>query len=120
MSPGASNPLPVRVLHESATTVVVRTGGASAVILKEYFGPKAVQRIAGESELLARLQGVTGVVQLATGSRKGVLALVDSGGESMAECLRAGRFAQDQVLSIALQTARILANVHRAGVVHGD
>lgn len=111
-------------LYASASTRIVRLEESSAaghLIWKEYLGPQAAQRRRNENNLLRRLSGIEGVVQLARGAHgAGVLALWDCGGTSLAQVMQAGRRGIDTVLSLACQLARILAEVHRAGVIHRD
>ncbi|WP_325540881.1 trifunctional serine/threonine-protein kinase/ATP-binding protein/sensor histidine kinase [Ramlibacter sp.] len=111
-------------LYASETTRVFRLGDASAanrLICKEYLGSNAERRLHNEAGMLARMGGIEGVVQLAQGrGPPGVLALQDIGGTSLAQAMSAGAFDPATVLSLAIQLARILAEVHRAGVIHRD
>ncbi|WP_194792792.1 trifunctional serine/threonine-protein kinase/ATP-binding protein/sensor histidine kinase [Caenimonas koreensis] len=116
-SPGSPT---ARVLYESNSTLVLRMGGRDASIVKEYLGLHAAHRHAAELDVLSRLQSVKGVARLAVPPRPGVLALVDSGGQSLAAMLRMQQVLPDMLLSIATQTARILVGVHAAGVIHRD
>ncbi|HVZ43166.1 MAG TPA: AAA family ATPase [Ramlibacter sp.] len=111
-------------LYSSETTRVDRVEPAAASqahIRKEYLGPHAERRRRNESAMLARLGGIEGVTQT-MGEPQGtdVLALRDCGGTSLAQALREGPLPPGQVLALAPQLARILAAVHRAGVIHCD
>jgi predicted ATPase/signal transduction histidine kinase len=116
------------LLHASETTRVVRVAHAlpaKSIVRKHYLGPGAAQRAARERAILARLQGIEGVVQLAQplaqeDARAPAIALEDCGDVSLARLLRDGKCGMAFVLAVAPRLARILADVHRAGVVHRD
>ena len=111
---------PIVVLYESATTRVFRAAHAGGtVVCKEPLGPDAARRLAAERAVLERLAGIEGVIRLAP-PRDGVLALEDCAGTPLAHAMRAGRCDMARVLSLAPRLARILAEVHRAGIVHRD
>ena len=95
-------------------------GGAS-MICKEPMGPDAYGRLAHERGLLARLEGVAGVPQLAPAvGLPNVIALREFGGVPLAQVLLHERLALPAVLRLALSLSRILAAVHARGVVHRD
>src|SRR6478609_1651001 len=75
-------------LYASATTRVFRLEAASApelIVYKVYVGPNAAKRLRHERDLLTRLAGIEGVVQLASAApRPDVLALRDCGGVALA------------------------------------
>ncbi|WP_395685964.1 protein kinase domain-containing protein [Caenimonas koreensis] len=112
------------VIYVSATTRVYRLQAAAqagTVVCKEFLGPDAARRLGTERELLARLAGIDGVVQLcARQDQPHVLALHDGDARPVTDLLRSGAMALPMVLSVARQLARILGNVHRAGVIHRD
>jgi predicted ATPase/signal transduction histidine kinase len=112
------------VLYASSSTRVVRiehASGAGRLVWKEYLGAHAAQRQRNENNLLGRLAGMEGVAQLAEKAPgSGVLALRDCGGISLAQVLQAGKCDIDTVISLAVQLARTLAEVHRAGIIHRD
>jgi predicted ATPase/signal transduction histidine kinase len=114
------------ILYASPSTRVVRVVDASStegpVVLKEYLGPHAAQRLRNETNVLRRLAGIEGIVQLADAShpRGSVLVLRDCGGTSLAQVLQGGRCELHAVLSLACRLAGTLASVHRAGVIHRD
>jgi hypothetical protein len=112
------------ILYDAATTRIVRRAGlvgGSCVVCKAYLGPNAAARLRGETDALALLEGVEGVVQLAQAPvPAGTLALEDCGGIALAQFLDAGRMDSADVLPLAAQLARVLAAVHRAGLIHRD
>jgi serine/threonine protein kinase len=112
------------VLYTSATTRVFRPGSpspAGRTVCKEYLGAQAAQRLAHERNMLARLTGIEGVVQLAHGIHPAeLIALQDIEAVTLAQVLQAGRCDLATVLSMGAQLARTLAEVHRAGVIHRD
>ncbi|HVZ45077.1 MAG TPA: AAA family ATPase [Ramlibacter sp.] len=110
-------------LHESATTRVLRFVDASgaSLVCKEYLGAGAIRRFTHERDMLSRLAGIEGVVQLAAVSpRADLLPMRDAGADTLAERLRAGPLETDALVALALRLASTLAAVHRAGVVHCD
>jgi predicted ATPase/signal transduction histidine kinase len=112
------------VLYQSPTTRIVRFGVAPAadgVLLKEYLGTQAAQRLRNEKDMLKRLAGVKGVVQLAEGAHGAdILALRECNVRTLAQMPRSSRCDTATVLALAQQLARILADVHNAGVIHRD
>lgn len=112
------------VLWQSERTLVLRRRSAddgSAVILKLALGHDAQRRLRHETAILRRLAGVEGVSQLAEGSPgSGMIALRDDGGEPLAAVIERGPLAIGETLRLAEQLARIVAAVHRKGIVHKD
>ncbi|MGA2010346.1 MAG: AAA family ATPase, partial [Solirubrobacteraceae bacterium] len=111
------------MLYETARTRVSRIwplGCATSLIRKEPLGSRAVERAHHEARILRRLSSVTGVVRLAGGWTGDELVFEDAGGETLATVIGAGRVDIGQALTIALGLARIVAGVHRAGVLHKD
>lgn len=122
------------VLYESERARVIRSPGAGGepggVIWKEPLGPGAAERLRHEVAILSRLTGVPGVAQLAQVPRGGTrFALTDVGGVSLAADLcgrdRADRGVRSRADVVALVTfasslVRVLAGVHREGVLHLD
>jgi predicted ATPase/signal transduction histidine kinase len=120
--PESPDAWPVRLLYESQTTRVFRTSrdGAS-LVCKQPLGADAARRLGHEESILGRLDGLTGVAQLAGGPHPaGVLALQDCDGTPLSQQLQRGPFDRDQVLTLALQLTQAVAAVHRAGVIHRD
>jgi predicted ATPase/signal transduction histidine kinase len=124
---------PGEVLYESASTRIVRVGEASAAglaVFKHYLGAQAAQRLRNEADFLTRLAGIEGVAQQAQGAvaaewadaARGaeVIVLRDVDGITLAQMLRIARFDLQTVLALATQLSRVLAEVHRRGVIHRD
>ncbi|GHJ44626.1 serine/threonine protein kinase [Catellatospora sp. TT07R-123] len=108
-------------LHRSDRTLVTRRflPGGGSVIVKQALGPDAVKRTDHELAILHRLRGAEGVAQLAdTLAERGTLVLVDPGGTTLAQ--RAKPLPPGEVVTISLDLARALAEIHRRHVVHRD
>jgi predicted ATPase/signal transduction histidine kinase len=117
--PGELTPSP-GIIYESITTRISRQHGPG-LVFKESFGPDAALRQSHEKALLLRLAGLKGIAQLQPDScLPGALALHDFGGGPLDELLLAGRLVPAAVAALALALARIVAEVHRAGVIHRD
>ncbi|HSV44233.1 MAG TPA: serine/threonine-protein kinase, partial [Ramlibacter sp.] len=109
------------LLHESGTTRVfrVRPPDGPAMVCKQPLGPAAPDRLRHEARMLARLAGVQGVPKLLAGPHpSGVIAFEDQGGIPLPLALPRMGFDLPQVLSLALRLARIVAAMHRRGVLH--
>lgn len=113
----------------SAGTELLHAGGRSrvtrlflpqrTVVRKEPLGPDAQRRLRHEREVLERLRGVAGVVQLLESPRyPGSLVLADAGDTSLAALPKP--LAVDALIELALGVARTVAAMHRGGVMHGD
>src|SRR4051812_7301734 len=83
------------LLYTSARTKVVCLGSqgkapaAGRIVWKEYLGADADLRLRHEKDMLARLAGIEGVVQLAVGPHPPkVLALQSAGPITLAQALR--------------------------------
>ncbi|MBC7599826.1 MAG: AAA family ATPase [Polaromonas sp.] len=113
---------PCQLLYESPTTRVFRTDlGGTRVICKEALGDDASQRLEHEQGILAWLQGLQGVAQLAGVKQPpGVLVLQDCGGTPLGQLLQRGPLELGQLLTLALQLAQAVMALHRAGVIHRD
>ncbi|MEX5634784.1 diguanylate cyclase [Parafrankia sp. FMc2] len=112
---------PPEVLAETEltrVTRVLRPGGP--VIRKEALGRGAEVRLRHEREILRRLVGAEGVVQLAAGAEAfpGSMLLVDIGGTALSR--RATPLTPELLVTIAEALARAVAGVHDRGVVHRD
>ncbi|WP_018635158.1 diguanylate cyclase [Parafrankia elaeagni] len=112
---------PPEVLAETEltrVTRVLRPGGP--VIRKEALGRGAELRLRHEREILRRLVGVEGAVQLAAGAEAfpASMLLVDIGGTALSR--RATPLAPELLVTIAEALARAVAGVHDRGVVHRD
>jgi len=134
----------VELLHESARTRVTRLRfPAGNVIRKEPLGPDAERRLRHEIEILQKLSGVEGVVQLAAGvppsmcrhpddrapeeaacrSSEGIpqersVLLADVGGTALSE--RTMPVNRVKLVDLATSLARAVAGMHQRGVVHWD
>lgn len=111
------------VLYETAQTRVTRIwppGGTASVVRKEPLGPHAVRRARHEARILRRLSSVAGVIPLAGGWGDDELVFADVGGAPLAALMDDGRPDIASALTLALALTRIVAAVHRAGVLHKD
>ena len=110
------------LLFESDRTRVTRTTSVdgTTVIRKQPRGAGAVRRVRHERMILERLAGAPGVPRLAPGAERDAVVLHDCGGQPLAACLSQGPLALETLLELAVQLTRIVAAVHRLGVVHRD
>jgi diguanylate cyclase (GGDEF)-like protein len=124
----SDQPLIAEVLYRSERTTVsrMRTGGASGtVVQKALEGPDALARVSHEARILEHLAGLAGVPQLLSVGPGAVLLLRDDNGEPLAlrqeeQAVNAGPMAAAELVDLARHLARILAGVHRRGVLHLD
>ena len=110
------------VLYDGAETRVYRlhlAGGAGSVICKEPLGPDAVQRLRHEREILERLDGVTGVPRLAQVHVANAIVMEDGDAVPLAGS-GAAALELPELVELALAITRIVAAVHRRGVLHKD
>lgn len=108
------------LLHESEHTrisrVMFRDGTA---IRKEPLGPDARTRLRHERAILKRLAGAYGVIQLAPRpTEPGALLLVDIGGTPLTG--KTTPLAVAELLPLARNLARAVAEIHRRQVIHRD
>lgn len=89
-------------------------------ICKEALGQGAPDRIAHEISILGRLDGVPGVPRLRHALAPHALVFVDRDGRVLADVLAERRLDACEVLDLGQRLARILAAVHKTGVVHSD
>ncbi|MCK9903579.1 diguanylate cyclase [Frankia sp. Cpl3] len=112
----------IELLHESERTRVTRLMfPGESVVRKEFLGPLAGRRSRHEMEILERLSGIEGIVQLA--ARRvplcpGVLLMADVGGAALSSWT-VSRDPAD-LIDLAELLARAVAGMHREGVVHRD
>ena len=108
------------VLHASAHTRVTRLFlPGRTVIRKEPLGADAQRRLRHELAMLERLRGAAGIAQLADGPQDPVsIVLVDVGGVSLVDV--ATPLAVDDLVGLAVDLARAVAEMHRRGVMHRD
>jgi diguanylate cyclase (GGDEF)-like protein len=112
------------IVHDSGRSLVYRGYArelARTVICKQPRGPTAAARLLHERRILERLAGIDGVpVLVADASMDGLLTFEDAGGIPL-DRLRDGRpMAAAAVAAIGEGLARILAAIHRLGVLHKD
>ncbi len=111
------------VLYRSAQTVIIRhwsTDGRSQVV-KWAFGVGATARLERERSVLSRLDGMTGVVRLGKGlQEQESLVLEDSHGVVLNKWLSSADKSLQRKLQVSVGLARILADMHRSGVLHRD
>ncbi|MDT3442293.1 diguanylate cyclase [Pseudofrankia sp. BMG5.37] len=109
------------LLHETEQTRVSRlVFPAGSVIRKEPLGPDAQRRLRHDLEILERLSGVEGVVQLAVDVPRcpGSVLLADVGGTALSE--RATPLDPADLVDLAGSLARAVAGMHQRGVMHRD
>ena len=118
--PSPDPPVRAELVHASGRTRITRlflAGGT--VIRKEMLGPDAQRRLRHEAALLDRLRGVAGVAQLARAPHfPGSVMLADAGRITLADLGKP--LAADDLARLALELARAMAGMHRAGVIHRD
>ena len=108
------------IVHVSARTRVTRLFfPGQTVIRKELLGPDAERRVRHEVAMLKRLRGIEGVAQLAEAPRyPGSITLTDAGGASLDGLAKP--LAADDLIGLAVELARAVMRMHRAGVMHRD
>jgi serine/threonine protein kinase len=119
-SPGRVEPVRVDVLHENARTRVTRVFLSGQVaIRKEPLGPDGQRRLEHELGFLERLRGAIGVAQLLDEPRyPGSITLADGGRDSLAHVVKP--LAVEDLIGLAEQLARAVAEMHDHGVMHRD
>ncbi|MET0334364.1 MAG: serine/threonine-protein kinase, partial [Rhizobacter sp.] len=96
-------------------------GKGGSVIVKQAVGAPAIRRLAHETGMLKRLSHIEGVPHLASEpTENDTVLLVDIGGVSLTEFLRERTLGVAEIVAYAAGVARILAQVHKAGVIHKD
>lgn len=90
------------------------------VIRKEPLGPDGSRRLRHEAEILTRLAGLDGVVQLVTDPPPppGSILLTDTHGAALDAW--PAPLDPDTVIDLAIQMARAVGAMHRRGVAHRD
>ena len=112
------------VLYRSERTLILRRrrpGRGRSVVLKQAIGMEAMRRLRHETAILERLDKVDGVVKIARSPpQANTLALRDDDGVPLSRFINSDQFGLPEVVALACALARVLAGVHRAGVVHKD
>ncbi len=112
------------VLYHSERTRIVRrclSDDGAPVVCKELLGPDAAVRMRHEQSMLERLALVAGIAHLvAARVETRMLVLEDVSGIPLAQVLHGQLLSVSQKIELALALARIVADVHRHGVVHRD
>jgi predicted ATPase/serine phosphatase RsbU (regulator of sigma subunit)/tRNA A-37 threonylcarbamoyl transferase component Bud32 len=116
-------------IYESANSLIYR--GCSPtdnqpVILKvlkqAYAPPEKIAWFKRDYEILQKLNlaGVVNPLNLESYQNRWVIVLEDFGGESLQQLIKSQPFTLSEFLSLALQIADILAQVHQQQVIHKD
>ncbi|MGJ7546240.1 trifunctional serine/threonine-protein kinase/ATP-binding protein/sensor histidine kinase [Variovorax sp. LT1R16] len=112
------------ILCWNERTRVVRRRAASGqghTICKQAIGPDALERMRHERRILEHLDAVADVPKLvAQTSPDDTLAVESVPCVALVDALRVAPLEVPELLSIALLLARVVAAVHRAGVIHRD
>jgi serine/threonine protein kinase len=111
------------IVHSSAGVRVSRRqhpAGEGHVFVKQALGNLAGRRLANEAAILEHLAAVAGVVKTVASAEPNTLVLVDDGSVGLDQFLSTHRLELTEVVGYAHAIARILAEVHRAGVIHKD
>jgi diguanylate cyclase (GGDEF)-like protein len=111
------------LLYDTERTRVLRLRlpDSGPVIVKELRGPRAAARLRHEQGILQRLAGVDGAPRLAEGvSHPGTIVVEDIGGRSVADVAAQARFGVTELVTFGVALARVVADLHRRGVIHRD
>ncbi|MDB6153359.1 MAG: ATP-binding region, ATPase domain protein [Chthoniobacteraceae bacterium] len=113
------------LLYQSEQTCVVRKflqdEARTAVICKEFLGAEALKRQRHELRILERLSGCEGVPQLVSGPVSGnTIVMADSDCVQLVEAVCIKRLEPLELLEFALRLTRIVATIHRVGIIHKD
>ena len=113
---------PVETLHQSSRTRVLRVGASGrSRILKQPLGAGAADRVRVECAMLERLSGVHGIlVPRLDDSVPNTLVFDDPSGVALSRVLTERALDAGEVLRLSLALARILAQVHKRGILHKD
>ncbi|MGC8489120.1 MAG: ATP-binding protein, partial [Clostridia bacterium] len=113
-------------IHASSKTQVARAVSRDGrpVILKMCQNPypddETIERFRREYAVLAHLGGRGAVSALALTRHQNapVLVLADDAAVSLADWLEAGSHTVEEILAVAVEIARAMAEIHAAGVIH--
>ena len=122
-APNAPDNLPGEVvLYRTAQACVLRRTQADGqrVVVKQVIGAPGVRRLGHELTMLRRVAHLSGVPVVLEAPAVDTLILRDDGGISLENYLREHKLSVAQAVDVALGVARILAGVHKTGVVHKD
>ncbi|MBT9507416.1 AAA family ATPase [Rhodoferax sp.] len=112
------------VLYRSKKTLITRgilSGSGLRVVFKQALGSQASQRVQHEASILQRLAHIQGVVRIApVPTSANTLALHDFGGVALSQWLQEHTLAIADVVALGQTLAQVLAEVHRAGILHKD
>ncbi|NTW28822.1 MAG: AAA family ATPase [Coriobacteriia bacterium] len=115
---------PDEILYLSdLTRVARRRTPTGSVIVKQDVGGDSRKRLRNELRVLKRLKGIDGVPSLAPqmlARAPHELVLADTGSISLADALTASRMPIPRVMTLAIRLAKIVSDVHRAGIIHLD
>lgn len=120
--PGSSADEPVETLYQTTRTRVARIGAVGGSrILKQPLGNGAAERVRLERAMLERLAGLPGILQPhAASPAPNSLVFDDPGGVALSRLLAERALDAGEVLRLGLALARILASVHKRGILHKD
>jgi diguanylate cyclase (GGDEF)-like protein len=112
------------VLYRNERTLVIRrraAGQDAQVVIKQAIGSEAILRLRHEAAILARLSQVDGVVKLAPiAMQANTLAFQDEGGVPLSQLMRETPLSLPEVVDLGCALAKVLADMHRCGVIHKD
>jgi diguanylate cyclase (GGDEF)-like protein len=114
-------PVAGKFVYENDRARLYRTStpGGQGIIHKLRLGPDALARTRNEARILQRLAGIDGVPRLVSETAPGnTIAMWDVGGLPLLQSVAAGRLEAMALVDLARQLARVVADVHRRGVVH--
>ncbi|MBI5256868.1 MAG: AAA family ATPase [Burkholderiales bacterium] len=119
----ASQARPEQVLYETDHVRITRRQqpDGTPVVVKHALSLQAIRRLEHEAGMLKRLAHVPGLAHIAgEPPEPHTLVLHDAGAVALGDHLRTHPLNLAQVLDYVRAVARILAQVHQAGVVHKD
>jgi HPt (histidine-containing phosphotransfer) domain-containing protein len=91
------------------------------VVVKQAIGAPAIKRLQHEVSMLKRLSHIEGVVKLAAPpTDRATVMLKDDGAISLSAYLQDKPLSIAQCVDFTIRVATILAQVHKAGVIHKD
>lgn len=119
----------LQTIHKSSNSIIYRaqhTTDGRSVVLKAPSNPEAttrdIARMLHQYELMKgiRLQGITNIYDIHYTDKSAYLILEDFQGEGLQEYMLRKRLGLKEVLSIGIEVADALADLHAAGVLHRD